>query len=140
MNYELKNCFTLIGNISSVNEIKEQSNGTKYRYFGLAQNNKYKNKNGEDVKETSFFSLKIYEKDFEKFEKLLEVGNYVYVQGYLKSYKDSDNKTQEFKIAKDIRDLSKDSRISEEVKELLDDLADYNWLEDESLEDSELTV
>lgn len=136
MNYELKNCFTLVGNISSINEIKEQSNGTKYRYFGLAQNNKYKSKNGEDVQETSFFSLKIYEKDFNKYEKLLKVGNFVYVQGYLKTYKDKDNKTQEVKIVKNMRDLSKVNNISKEVEETMNDLGDYDWLEDDCLEEN----
>ena len=41
MHYELKNNFNLVGNISIINEIKEQSNGNHFRYFGLAQNNKH---------------------------------------------------------------------------------------------------
>lgn len=130
MHYELKNNFNLVGNISIINEIKEQSNGNHFRYFGLAQNNKYKNKYGEDVNDTSFFNIKIYEKDFEKFKDILEVGKYVYVQGYIVSYKDFEGKQQEIKVAKEIRDLSKNNRMSEEHRKLLEDLEDYNWLED----------
>lgn len=132
MDYTFRNNFNLIGNISSINEIKEQSNGTKYRYFGLAQNNKYKSKNGEDVNDTSFFNIKIYEKDFDKFEPLLEIGKYVYIQGFLNNYKDSDNKTVEVKIGKEIRDLSKGNKIPEKLRELMEELEDYDWLEDSS--------
>lgn len=137
MDYAFRNNFNLIGNISSINEIKEQSNGTKYRYFGLAQNNKYKNKNGQDVNDTSFFNIKIYEKDFNKFEPLLEVGKYVYVQGFLNNYQDSDNKTVEVKIGKEIRDLSKGNKLPDKVRELMEELEDYDWLEDSS-EDMEI--
>lgn len=137
MDYMFKNSFNLIGNISSINEIKVQSNGKKYRYFGIAQNSKYKNKNGEDVTNTSFFNIKIYENDFEKFEPLLEIGKYVYVQGFLNNYQDENNKCKEVKIGKDIRDLSKGHKIPEHIKELLDELEDYNWLEDS---DSEMEI
>lgn len=58
------------------------------------------------------------------------MGKYVYVQGYIVSYKDSEGKQQEIKVAKEIRDLSKNNRMSEEHRKLLEDLEDYNWLED----------
>lgn len=126
---EMKNGFNLIGNISYIGEIKEQANGNKYRYFSIAQNNNYKNKDEEDVKTTSFYSIKIYEKDFEKFNSLLEVGKYVLVTGRLTSYLDEDKKTVEIKIGKYIKDLN-NNKIPEEQKKLLEELEDYNWLED----------
>lgn len=126
---EMKNGFNLIGNISYIGDIKEQANGNKYRYFSIAQNNNYKNKDEEDVKTTSFYSIKIYEKDFEKFDSLLEVGKYVLVTGRLTSYLDEDKKTVEIKIGKYIKDLN-NNKIPEEQKKLLEELEDYNWLED----------
>lgn len=126
---EMKNGFNLIGNISYIGDIKEQANGNKYKYFSIAQNNNYKNKDEEDVKTTSFYSIKIYEKDFEKFDSLLEVGKYVLVTGRLTSYLDEDKKTVEIKIGKYIKDLN-NNKIPEEQKKLLEELEDYNWLED----------
>ena len=55
---EYINSFSLIGNISYIGDIQEQKNGTKYRYFQLAQNNKYKDKDGNLVDEPSFINIK----------------------------------------------------------------------------------
>ena len=125
---EIKNGFNLIGNISYIGDIKEQVNGNKYRYFSIAQNSNYKNKE-EDVKTTSFYSIKIYEKDFEKFAPFLEIGKYVLVTGRLSSYLDENKNLIEIKIGKYIKDLSS-NKIPEEQKKLLQELEDYNWLED----------
>ena len=125
---EIKNGFNLIGNISYIGDIKEQVNGNKYRYFSIAQNSNYTNKE-EDVKTTSFYSIKIYEKDFERFAPFLEIGKYVLVTGRLSSYLDENKNLIEIKIGKYIKDLSS-NKIPEEQKKLLQELEDYNWLED----------
>ena len=68
---EYINSFSLIGNISYIGDIQEQKNGTKYRYFQLAQNNKYKDKDGNLVDEPSFINIKLFESQFKNFEKVL---------------------------------------------------------------------
>ena len=78
MNDYIFNSFSLVGNIAKVNEIKEQQNGTKFRYFTIAQNNKYKNKDGEIIDNPSFINIKIFEKQFKDFEKYLTVGRFVF--------------------------------------------------------------
>ena len=50
MNHNVFNSFSLVGNVAKVNEIKKQSNGTKFRYFTICQNTKYKDKNGRRFK------------------------------------------------------------------------------------------
>ena len=122
MNYNMINSFSLVGNIAKVNEEREQVNGKKYKYFTIAQNNEYRNNNDEVVKITSFFDLKIYEKDFAKFEKILEVGKYVHIFGRISIHKNSDNKTIITLIATDCRILNKNKKL---------ELFDYNWFEDE---------
>ena len=126
---ELRNGFNLIGNISFIGEIKEQLNGNKYRYFSIAQDNNYKNGNDEDVKTTSFYSIKVYEKDFPKFEPLLKIGNYVLVIGRLNSYINDKNRTIEIKIGKEIKDLN-NNELPDEQEKMLNEMKDYNWLHD----------
>ena len=123
MNSEIRNSFSLVGNISSINEVKEQANGTKYRYFDIAQNNKYKNKDGEIVNEPSFYSIKIYEKQFEQFDKLLEIGKYINVSGKLNMFKDKDKKTNMILIGTDCRVLDKNKNK--------DELFEYDWLNED---------
>ena len=123
MNSEIKNSFSLVGNISSINEVKEQANDTKYRYFDIAQNNKYKNKDGEIVNEPSFYSIKIYEKQFEQFDKLLEIGKYINVSGKLNMFKDKDKKSNMILIGTDCRVLDKNKNK--------DELFEYDWLNED---------
>lgn len=117
---EYINSFSLIGNISCINEIQEQKNGTKFRYFQIAQNNKYKNKDGELISEPSFISIKLYENQFKDFEKILEVGKYVHIFGKIRIFKDSENKSNVILIANNYRDLSKRKQYTE--------IFDYDWL------------
>ena len=117
---EYINSFSLIGNISYIGDIQEQKNGTKYRYFQLAQNNKYKDKDGNLVDEPSFINIKLFESQFKNFEKVLEVGKYINIFGKIKSFKDSDNKNNIILIANNYRDLSKQKQYTE--------IFDYDWL------------
>lgn len=117
---EYINSFSLIGNISYIGDIQEQKNGTKYRYFQLAQNNKYKDKDGNLVDEPSFINIKLFESQFKNFEKVLEVGKYINIFGKIKVFKDSDNKNNIILIASNYRDLSKQKQYTE--------IFDYDWL------------
>ena len=117
---EYINSFSLIGNISYIGDIQEQKNGTKYRYFQLAQNNKYKDKDGNLVDEPSFINIKLFESQFKNFEKVLEVGKYINIFGKIKVFKDSDNKNNIILIANNYRDLNKQKQYTE--------IFDYDWL------------
>ena len=117
---EYINSFSLVGNISYIGDIQEQKNGTKYRYFQLAQNNKYKDKDGNLVDETSFINIKLFESQFKNFEKVLEVGKYLNIFGKIKVFKDSDNKNNIILIANNYRDLNKQKQYTE--------IFDYDWL------------
>ena len=117
---EYINSFSLIGNISYIGDIQEQKNGTKYRYFQLAQNNKYKDKDGNLVDEPSFINIKLFESQFKNFEKVLEVGKYLNIFGKIKVFKDADNKNNIILIANNYRDLNKQKQYTE--------IFDYDWL------------
>ena len=117
---EYINSFSLVGNISYIGDIQEQKNGTKYRYFQLAQNNKYKDKDGNLVDEPSFINIKLFESQFKNFEKVLEVGKYLNIFGKIKVFKDSDNKNNIILIANNYRDLNKQKQYTE--------IFDYDWL------------
>lgn len=127
---EYINSFSLIGNISYIGDIQEQKNGTKYRYFQLAQNNKYKDKDGNLVDEPSFINIKLFESQFKNFEKVLEVGKYINIFGKIKVFKDADNKNNIILIANNYRDLNKHKQYTE--------IFDYDWLnEGDDREESE---
>ena len=127
---EYINSFSLVGNISYIGDIQEQKNGTKYRYFQLAQNNKYKDKDGNLVDEPSFINIKLFESQFKNFEKVLEVGKYLNIFGKIKVFKDSDNKNNIILIANNYRDLNKQKQYTE--------IFDYDWLnEGDDREESE---
>lgn len=119
MNHSIMNSFSLVGNVAKVNDIKEQTNGTKFRYFTICQNTKYKDKNENEVSEPNFYDIKIYEKNFKYFENNLVVGKYINVFGKIKVYKDKDNKTLMNLIGSDSKEITfnKDNEIF-----------DYDWL------------
>lgn len=124
MNEQIINSFSLVGNIAGVNEIKEQNNGTKFRYFTICQNSKYKDQNGEEKDDKHFYSIKIYEKHFKNFEGNLEVGKYVHIMGKVNVYKDVNNKTIISLVGSSCRSLNKD-KLDEEI-------FDYDWINDNS--------
>lgn len=127
MNNNIFNSFSLVGNIAKIGDIKEQSNGKKFRFFTLAQNSRYIDKNGETVESVFFIDIKLYEKHFNEFEKMLEVGKYVHVMGKVNVYKDESGKNNIYFVANSYRTLSKEKRNYEEIFE-------YDWLNDDEHE------
>lgn len=123
MNHSIMNSFSLVGNVAKVNDIKEQTNGTKFRYFTICQNTKYKDKNENEVSEPNFYDIKIYEKNFKYFENNLVVGKYINVFGKIKVYKDKDNKAVMNLIGSDSKEITfnKDNEIF-----------DYDWLNEKN--------
>lgn len=118
MNHNIFNSFSLAGNIAKINGVKEQSNGTKFMYFTLCQNNKYKNKEDEIIDQANFYDIKVYEGNFKDFQNL-EVGKYINVFGKIKVYKDNENKTILSLVGNAYRSLS---------KEKVPEIYDYDWL------------
>ena len=118
MNHNIFNSFSLAGNIAKINEVKEQSNGTKFMYFTLCQNNKYKNKEDEIIDQANFYDIKVYEGNFKDFQNL-EVGKYINVFGKIKVYKDNENKTILSLVDNAYRSLSKEKNP---------EIYDYDWL------------
>ena len=118
MNHNIFNSFSLAGNIAKINEVKEQSNGTKFMYFTLCQNNKYKNKEDEIIDQANFYDIKVYEGNFKDFQNL-EVGKYINVFGKIKVYKDNENKAILSLVGNAYRSLS---------KEKVPEIYDYDWL------------
>ena len=116
---QIFNIFSLVGNVAKVNETKEQTNGTKFKYFTICQNTKYKDKNGEEKEEANFFDIKIYEKHFKNFENVLEVGKFINVIGKVKVYKDNNNKSKMTLIGCEAKVLEKEKTV---------ELYDYDWL------------
>lgn len=87
-----KSTIIMDGNISSINENIED----KYTWFDICQNNTYKDKEGKDVKETSFFSAKINKEKLKDLS-LFNIGSFIVVEGIPKSYIDK-NKVKRFYI------------------------------------------
>lgn len=81
-----KNNIIIEGYISSINENVEE----KYTWFDICQNNTYKDKDGKDVKETSFFSAKINKEKLKDLN-IFNIGSFVIVEGIPKSYIDKNN-------------------------------------------------
>lgn len=127
MNHNIFNSFSLAGNVAKVNEVLEQANGTKYKYFTICQNNKYKNKDGEFVDKANFFDIKIFENQFEEFDKYLEKGKLINIFGKIQVYKNGDNKTILNLIGNSCRSLQ---------REKTPEIFDYDWLNDDSEETS----
>lgn len=127
MNHNIFNSFSLAGNVAKVNEVLEQANGTKYKYFTICQNNKYKNKDGEFIDKANFFDIKIFENQFEEFDKYLEKGKLINVFGKIQVYKNNDSKTILNLIGNSCRSLQ---------REKTPEIFDYDWLNDDSEETS----
>jgi len=127
---DIYNSFSLVGNVAKISEIMEQKNGTKFRYFTIAQNSEYKNQEGEIVKNSSFINIKIYEKYFNEFEEFLVIGKYIHVMGKLSFYRDDKNQEKILLIANTCRNLSK--KDIDKTK----DIYDYDWLNEKNIGDN----
>lgn len=94
-----KSTIIMDGNISSINENIDD----KYTWFDICQNNIYKNKEGKDVNEASFFSAKVSKEKIKDLS-LFKIGSYVVVQGIPKSYIDKNNVKRFYIFVLDIYD------------------------------------
>jgi single-strand DNA-binding protein len=88
----LRNSVRLIGNLGANPEIKELNGGKKLAKVTLATNDKYKDADGKQITETQWHNLIAWGKTADFFEKYLEKGNEIALEGKIlnKSYSDKD--------------------------------------------------
>lgn len=91
------NMVTIAGNITSDLEVKYMPNGRAVTEFSVAINNSYKNKDGEEVKETNFIRVTMYGKIVELMKENIGKGSPVVIVGKLKQqrWEGSDGKQKE---------------------------------------------
>lgn len=82
----------LIGNLGKDPEVKQLDGGSKLAKFSIATSNKYKNKAGETVTETTWHSIIVWGKLADVVEKYLKKGDKVCVRGRIdnRSYTDKE--------------------------------------------------
>lgn len=104
------NSINLIGNISSISDEKILPSGKKYKFFDICQNNKHLDKTN-----ASFFSVRISEDQFNKYDYLLKVGNLICLKGKIKSYLTKDMIRKIYIYPEEIKEVKikeKQSKIS----------------------------
>ena len=79
----LRNRVQLIGNLGANPEIRDLSGGKKVARFSIATTDSYRDKEGNQVKETQWHNLVAWNKTAEIVEKFLEKGNEVAIDGKL---------------------------------------------------------
>ena len=115
------NGVSLIGNVSSISEIKTLQSGKEYRFFDICQNSKYIDKNGEEKDNKLFFSIRLVGNHISKYESIIKSGNWIHVIGKLRNYLTKDM-TKKFYISVD---SIKEMKPKEKKK-----IFDYDWLEE----------
>jgi single-strand DNA-binding protein len=88
----LRNSVRLIGNLGANPEIKELNSGKKLAKASLATSDKYKDADGNQVTQTQWHNLIAWGKTADFFEKFLEKGIEVAIEGKIinRSYSDKD--------------------------------------------------
>jgi single-strand DNA-binding protein len=74
----------IVGNLGGDPEIRYQPDGTAVTSFSLATNRRWKDGNGQDVDETTWFRVSIWGKRAEAANQYLQKGSKVLVEGRLK--------------------------------------------------------
>ena len=92
----LRNNVQLIGRLGKSPEVKQLESGRFVANVSIATNDIYKNGKGEKVIETQWHNLVAWGKNAENFQKILNKGDEVAIQGKLthRSYEDKDGVTR----------------------------------------------
>ncbi|WP_436794022.1 single-stranded DNA-binding protein [Actinospongicola halichondriae] len=77
------NTVTVIGNVTRDPELRYLNSGTALASFGIAWNNRYKDRNGEQVEDTSFFDVTCWRDLADNVAESLSKGDRVIVYGKL---------------------------------------------------------
>jgi len=75
----------LIGNLTRDPELRQTQDGTAVCSFGLATNEKYKDKNGTTQEITEFHNVVVWGAQGENVAKYMRKGSQVYVEGKLRT-------------------------------------------------------
>lgn len=88
----------LVGNTGRDPEVKYLDNGVALAKFTLATNERYKNKNGENVKNTEWHNIVLWNKLAEIAEKYVNKGDMLYIEGKIRtrSYDDKEGNKKYF--------------------------------------------
>ena len=81
----LRNSVQLIGNLGMNPEVKTLESGSTVANFSIATSDRYKNKEGEQIEDTTWHNLVAWGKTAEIAEKYLKKGKQVAVEGKLTS-------------------------------------------------------
>jgi single-strand DNA-binding protein len=94
----LRNHVSLIGNLGMDPEVRLLENGKKLARFSVATSERYRNAEGEQVKETEWHQVVAWGGSATIAEKYLNKGKEVALSGRLshRSYEDNDGKTRYF--------------------------------------------
>ena len=77
------NTVTVIGNVTRDPELRYLNSGTALASFGVAWNNRYKDRNGEQVEDTSFFDVTCWRDLADNVAESISKGDRVIVYGKL---------------------------------------------------------
>ena len=77
------NTVTVIGNVTRDPELRYLTSGTALATFGIAWNNRYKDRNGEQVEDTSFFDVTCWRELADNVSESISKGDRVIVYGKL---------------------------------------------------------
>ncbi len=109
----LRNSVNLIGNLGADPEMKTFGNDRKIARFSIATNEYFRNKNGENTKETQWHNIVAFDNTAKIAEKLLAKGKQVAIHGKLnnRTWEDKDGNKHYITevIADEILLLSKDN-------------------------------
>lgn len=77
------NTVTIIGNVTRDPELRYLNSGTALASFGVAWNNRYKDRNGEQVEDTSFFDVTCWRDLADNVAESISKGDRVIIYGKL---------------------------------------------------------
>lgn len=77
------NTVTIVGNVTRDPELRYLQSGTALASFGVAWNNRYKDRNGEQVEETSFFDVTCWRDLADNVAESISKGDRVIIYGRL---------------------------------------------------------
>ncbi len=122
----LENYFELIGNVSKINEEHITENGKKYKWFDICVNKKYSNNLDKEKNNPTYYKIKIYEKQLEKYSELLVIGRWIKIKGYLNSYIDKNNNYNLNLIAFSLVDMKKELELNRKLINKKNNIISYN--------------
>lgn len=84
----------IIGNVGNDPEVRYLDGGSVVARFSVATNERYTTRSGEQVEQTEWFRVEVWNEQAKTIEKFLRKGNQIYVEGRLRTetYTDKEGK------------------------------------------------